>query len=281
TGFVPQQDQGRLIVNVQLPDASSLQRTQEAVAKVDRIVRRTPGVAHTVAIAGMSFLLQANSPNFASMFIVLEPFDKRQRPDLRDTAIMARLRTAWAEQVPEAQVTVFGASPVPGVGVAGGFKFLVEDRGGLGLDDLQGQTDTLIRKLKDLPGLNSATTQFRSRMPQLYLDIDRTKAAALGVPLQDVNQTLDMYLGSLYVTSYNAFGRHWQVTVQADGPFRTRPELINLFQVRNNQGQMVPLGTLVTPRDRVGPISVTRYNLYVSAAINGNVQPGASTGDVI
>src|SRR5262249_8312070 len=107
TGFVPQQDQGRLIVNVQLPDASSLQRTQEAVAKVDRIVRRTPGVAHTVAIAGMSFLLQANSPNFASMFIVLEPFDKRQRPDLRDTAIMARLRTAWAEQVPEAQVTVF------------------------------------------------------------------------------------------------------------------------------------------------------------------------------
>ncbi len=132
TGFIPQQDQGRLIVNIQLPDSASLERTKEAVAKIDQITRDTPGVGHTVAIAGLSFLLQANSPNFASMFVVLDPFDRRQRPELRDTAIMAKLRKASTEQVKEAKVTVYGSSPIPGLGVAGGFKLVVEDRGDLG-----------------------------------------------------------------------------------------------------------------------------------------------------
>ncbi len=132
TGFIPQQDQGRLIVNVQLPDSASLERTQEAAAQLVAIARETPGVAHTVAICGLSFILQANSPNFASMFIVLDPFDKRQRPELVDTAIMARLRREWARKVKEAKVTVYGASPIPGLGVAGGFKIVVEDRGSLG-----------------------------------------------------------------------------------------------------------------------------------------------------
>jgi multidrug efflux pump len=281
TGFVPQQDQGRLICNIQLPDAASLQRTQEAVAKIVAITRKTPGVAHTVGISGMSFLLQANSPNFASMFIVLDPFEKRQKPELRDTAIMAKLRKAWAEQVKDANVTVFGSSPIPGIGVSGGFKFMVEDRGGLGLLALQEQTDNLIQKLKANAGLSTATTQFRSKIPQIYLDIDRTKAAALGVSLDDVNQTLDMYLGSLYVTSYNAFGRHWQVTVQAEGQFRDRVEDVKQLQVRNKWGQMVLLGTLVTPREVGGPISVTRYNLYTAASVNGNVAPDVSTGDAI
>jgi multidrug efflux pump len=280
TGFVPQQDQGRLIVNVQLPDSSSLERTQAAVAEVDRIAHETPGVAHTVSIAGLSFLLQADSPNFASMFIVLDPFEKRQRPGLSDTAIMAKLRKRWAAEVKDAQVSVYGAAPIPGLGVAGGFKIIVEDRGGLGLDALQSRTEAMVRKLKEVPGFNSVSTQFRSSTPQLFLDIDRTKAASLGVALDDVNQTLDMYLGSLYVNSYNDFGRHWQVTVQAEGKFRDRVEDINLFQVRNNRGQMVPLGTLVTPRETVGPISVTRYNLYTAASISGNVQ-GVSTGDAI
>jgi multidrug efflux pump len=281
TGFIPQQDQGRLIVNIQLPDSASLQRTEAAVAKVVAVARRTPGVRHVVAIAGLSFILQANSSNFASMFMVLDPFHERQRPDLRDAAIMAKLRKAWAEEVQEAQVTVYGAAPVPGLGVAGGFKVVIEDRGGLGLEALQKQTDELIRKLKQLPGLTSVATQFRSSTPQIFLDIDRTKVASLGVSLDDVNQTLDMYMGSLYVNSFNDFGRHWQVTVQADGAFRDRIEQLNLFQVRNNQGAMVPLGTLVTPRAKGGPISVTRYNLYTSATINGNIATGYSTGDAI
>ncbi len=281
TGFIPQQDQGRLIVNVQLPDSASLERTKEAVAKVDRIARETGGVAHTVAIAGLSFLLQANSPNFASMFIVLKPFDERRGPGLRDTQIMARLRREWSKNVQEAQVTVYGASPVPGLGVAGGFKLIVEDRGDLGLPALQRQADAVVQKLRNLPSLSSVATQFRSKTPQLFLDVDRTKVAALGVSLDDVNQTLDMYLGSLYVNSFNDFGRHWQVTIQAEGEYRSRLEKINLFQVRNASGQMVPLGTLVNLKEIGGPISVTRYNLYTAASINGNVQTGFSTGDAI
>ena len=258
TGFIPQQDQGRLIVNIQLPDSASLQRTIDTTAEVNRLARETPGVAHTVAFAGMSFLLQAASSNYASMFVVLDAFDKRQSPELTDVAIMAKMRRAWAKAVPEAKVTVFGASPIPGLGTAGGFKVMVEDRGGLGIDALQTQTDALVRKLREYPALASTATQFRSNTPQLWLDIDRTKAAALGVTFDDVNQTLSMFLGSLYVNSYNEFGRHWQVTVQADGTFRDRDNAISLFQVRNAQGQMVPLGTLITPKDIGGPVSMTR-----------------------
>jgi multidrug efflux pump len=281
TGFIPQQDQGRLIVNIQLPDSSSLERTKAAVAKVDKIARETPGVAHSVSISGLSFLLQADSPNFASMFIVLDPFADRQKPELRDTAIMARLRKEWNRNIEEAKVTVYGASPVPGLGVAGGFKIIIEDRGDLGLNALQRQTDAVVQKLRDLPSLSSVATQFRSKTPQLFLDIDRTKVASLGVSLDDVNQTLDMYLGSLYVNSFNAFGRDWQVTIQADGNYRDRLEDINLFQVRNKSGQMVPLGTLVNVHETGGPVSVTRYNLYTAASINGNIQTGFSTGDAI
>ena len=282
TGFIPQQDQGRLIVTIQLPDSSSLERTQEVVAEVDKICRDTPGVRHTVAFAGMSFVLQASSPNFASMFIVLDPFDARQKPELRDTAIMAKLRKAWVANVKEAQVTVNPAAPIPGIGSAGGFKFVIQDRGDLGLDELQKQTDGIVRRLKeDVPGLDNVATQFRSNTPQLRLDVDRTKVAALGVALTDVNQTLAMYLGSLYVNSFNEFGRHWQVTVQAEGKFRDRVEDVNLFQVRNNAGRMVPMGTLLNLKEVGGPISVTRYNLYTAAAINGNIQTGFSSGDAI
>jgi multidrug efflux pump len=281
TGFIPQQDQGRLIVNVQLPDAASLERTREAVAQIDQIARKDPGVAHTVAISGMSFLLQASSPNFASMFIVLKPFDERKDYELSDTAIMNRLRQKWAEQVRDAKVTVYGAAPVPGLGVAGGFKLVIEDRGGLGLSALQHHTDALIRKLQDVPALNNVATQFRSQTPQLFLDVDRVKAAALGVSLADVNQTLSIYLGSLYVNSFNNFGRHWQVTIQADGKFRNQVDDINLFQVRNKAGEMVPLGTLAKLREIGGPVSVTRYNLYRATTLNGNIQTGFSTGDAI
>jgi multidrug efflux pump len=281
TGFIPQQDQGRLIVTVQLPDSSSLARSREAAAKVERIAREDAGVAHTVTIAGMSFTLGANSSNFASMFIVLKPFDERQQPGMRDTDIMARLSRRWAREVQEALVSVNPAAPIPGLGTAGGYKLVVEDRGGLGLIPLQDQTYHLIDQIKTQPGLNKVSSQFRAQTPQLFLDIDRTKVATHGVTLNDVNQTLDMYLGSLYVNSFNEFGRHWQVTIQAEGNYRDRVEDINLFQVRNAAGQMVSLGSLVEPRPTGGPISITRYNLYTAATVSGNVDPGVSTGDAI
>jgi multidrug efflux pump len=281
TGFIPQQDQGRLIVNIQLPPSASLARTRAAVREIDRITRETPGVSHTVAIAGLSFILQSNSSSFASMFIVLDPFDKRQRPELRDTAIMAHLCREWAARVKDAQPTVYGASPVPGLGVAGGFKFLVEDRSGLGVQVLQQQTDDLIKKVKGVSDLRTASTLFRANTPALFLDIDRAKAASLGVSLADVNQTLDIYLGSLYVNSYNEFGRHWQVTVQAGQQYRDRPEDINLFKVRNQAGRMVSLGTLVRPREVGVPVAITRYNLYPASSVTGNIAPGGSSGDAI
>ncbi len=199
--------------------------------------------------------------------------------------IMARLIPEYREQVKDAIVSVRNSSPIPGLGVAGGFKIMVEDRGGRGLTDLQTETDLLTRRLRSQPGLADVATGFRSNAPSIWLDIDRTKAVALGVAFEDVNQTLSMLMGSLYVNSYNQFGRHWQVTVQADGDYRNRIETLNLFQVRSNRGEMVPLGTLVNVNqvksDRGGPIVVTRYNLYTSASITGNMLPGFSSGDAI
>jgi multidrug efflux pump len=305
TGFIPQQDQGRLIVGVQLPDSASLQRTQEAMALVEKIALETPGVAHTVTISGLSFLLQANSSNFGSMFIVLKPFDERREPGLKADDIIARLLREYPKRVKDAVVTVRNSSPIPGLGVAGGFKFIVEDRGGNGLAALQEQTDILVRRLKGEPGLSDVATKsrakadpnerqlkvetgladvntgFRSKTPQLFLDVDRTKAESLGLSFDDVNQTLSMYLGSLYVNSFNEFGRHWQVTVQLEGDYRDRVEDINLLQVRNKWGQMVPMGTLVRVKEIGGPIIVTRYNLYTSAPVTGNMKPGTSSGDAI
>jgi multidrug efflux pump len=281
TGFIPQQDQGRIICNIQLPDSASLQRTQEAVAQIEAIARRTAGVAHTITISGTSYVLQANSPSFATMFVVLDPFAKRRSPDLTDTAVMARLRAAWAREIKDAQVIAFGAPAIPGLSVAGGFKLMVEDRGGLGPAALQIHTDELVRRLRANPALTGASTQFRSNTPQIFADIDRAKAASLGVSLLDVNQTMGINLGSLYVTSFNEFGRYWQVTVQAEAKYRSRIEDINLLQVRNQWGQMVLLGTMVNPREVGGPVYVTRYNLSSSATITGSLAPGASTGSAI
>jgi len=213
--FIPQQDQGRLIANIQLPDSSSLERTKAVVAKIVKIAHHTPGIAHTVAYAGMSFLLQANSSNFASMFIVLDPFDKRQKPELRDTAIMNNLSKAWAENVKEAQATVLGASAIPGLGVAGGFKFVIEDRGDLGLATLQKQTDGLIDKLKKVPGLrpgdDAVPLQDAGVVPGHRPGEGRVAGRVAGRREPD----LDIFMGSRYVNSS---------TISADtGRSRCRP----------------------------------------------------------
>jgi multidrug efflux pump len=280
-GYVPQQDQGRILAAIQLPDSASLQRTRKALTKIDEIARHTPGITHVVTIAGFSFVQAANGSNFGSMFITLDPFEQRRSRELKDEAIMARLRPQWAREVPDAQVLAFGAPPIPGLSVAGGFKLMVEDRAGLGLGALQHQTDELVRGLQKTPMLVGVSTQFRSTTPQLFMDIDRTKVASLGISLDDVNQTLQIYLGSLYVNSFNAFGRLWQVNVQADGVFRNGIEDINLLQVRNNRGEMVYLGALGNVREIGGPIFVNRYNLYTAATVTGNLRPGVSTGQVI
>jgi multidrug efflux pump len=301
-GFVPQQDMGRLIVSLQLPDSASLDRTQEISARVEEIIRADPGVAHSIGLAGISFVEQANGSNFASYFIILKPFAQRQQNRLRADAIQARLRKQFAANVKDARIVVAGSSPIPGVSVAGGFRLMLQDRGGLGLTTLQEQSEGFVRTLKQQVGedagkkkkadddadapppkkmLTGLNTQFRSNTPQLFMEIDRAKVASLGVSFDDVNQTVSIFLGSLYVNSYNDFGRYWQVTLQADREFRSKVEDINLLQVRNYKGQMVPLGTLVKLREDSGPVFVKRYNLFVAAPITGSPLPGNSSGDVI
>lgn len=281
TGFIPQQDQGRLIVNVQLPDSASVLRTNEVMAQVEKIARGTPGVAHTCGISGLSFLLSANSSNFGTLLVILDQFEARKSSERHAEAIMAKLRREFTQRVKEAQVTVYGAPPVPGLSVAGGFKLMVEDRAGIGLPFLQRQTDGLVGKLRRERGLSGVLTQFRSNTPQLFMDIDRSKVHVLGLSLGDVDDTLQTYLGSLYVNSYNQFGRYWQVTLQSEGRFRDRIEDANLLQVRNAIGEMVPVGTVANLREIGGPVLVVRYNLFTAAPLNGNLLPGVSSGVAI
>jgi len=266
-GFIPPQDQGHCFVTVELPDAASLPRTRAVMAQVEAIARATPGVAHTCTISGTSLVLGVSSANFGTMFVVLAPFDQRRATDLHVDAIMTRLRQAYAQQVTDADVSVLGAPPVPGISLAGGLKLMVEDRAALGPAFLQAQADALADRLRRDPQFAAVTSPFRGSIPQLYLEIDRAKVLALGVALQDVDEALQTYLGASYANSFNEFGRFWQVNLMADGRFRNRVDDIGQLQVRNQQGEMVPLGTLLRVRDSSGPVMIQRYNLYSAAPL--------------
>jgi multidrug efflux pump subunit AcrB len=279
SGFVPIQDKGYLVSNIQLPDSASLQRTVEATAAVEKIALETPGVAHTVAIPGVSFVLNANSSNYGSMFIILKPFHERRRHGLTDQVILDQIRKRLRE-VPDARVLVFGAPAVRGLGNAGGFKLMVEASGDVNYDSLQAQADNLALKANKQPGLVGVFNGFRSRTPQLYADIDRTKVRTMGIALTDVFDALNGYLGSYYVNDFNRFGRTWQVNVQADDRFRTDAEAVKQLKVRNADGDMAPLGGVIDIRESFGPVTITRYNMFPAAAITGASLPGVSTGDV-
>jgi multidrug efflux pump len=280
-GFIPSQDKGRLVANIQLPDSASLERTDEVVRKVDKIVRETPGVAHTIAHRGRSFVLNAVSSNLGSMFVPLKPFSERRDPSLGADAIAAGLRQRFQREIPEARVNVFGAPAVDGLGTAGGFKLMLEATGDVNFDALQAQADKLVALGNQQPGLVGLFNGFRARTPQLYVDVDRTKVKTMGVQLTDVFDALQAYLGSYYVNDFNRFGRTWEVNVQADAPFRLDAQTVQQLKVRNADGDMVPLGAVAAVRDSVGPIQIVRYNMFPAAAINGASLPGVSTGDVL
>jgi multidrug efflux pump len=286
-GWIPQQDKGYLMASVQLPDAASLERTIEVVRQVDEIAHAEPGVADTIGVSGQSFTLGAYGPNFGNFFLPLKEFDERRKMakehhlDMSSDAITARLRKEIAQKIPDAIVTVFGAPPVQGLGTAGGFKFMVEDRGDLGLENLQKQTENLIAKGNKTPGLTGLMTVFRANAPQLYVDVNREQASQMGVQLTDIFTTLQVYLGSLYVNDFNKFGRTWQVVVQAEGKYRSEIEDVRQLRVRNAAGGMVPLGAVATVKEINGPLLLTRYNMYPAAAVNGNTAPGVSSGQAI
>ena len=398
-GFIPTQDQGYLLINIQLPDSASLERTNAVMTKLERLckggfVGSVPmrdekgevvlkggkpvmvagdigpayGVRYTQTIAGQSFLLTAFGSNFGSMFVVLDPFAQRKRlesyyegfaaefvgrnlpkidaeiqklyaqdaeaklkldyiekessksdevrkqlrSDVKATFLAAHLRNRLPEvdsvvrkaftetikgvdadsiandlrarftkYVPEAAVLVFPPPPVRGVGRAGGYKIMIEDRGDTGLEDLQVQTDNLVELGNKLPTLVGNFSVFRANVPQLDADVDRNDCIAKGVALRDLFDTLQIYLGSLYVNDFNRFGRTWQVIVQADAVYRNKVTDIRKLKVRNAAGQMIPLGALAKIKEKNGPLVLTRYNMYPAAAINGNAKPGVSSRQAI
>ena len=281
TGFIPQQDKGYVLLNVQLPDSASVERTQKVMAHIEKMAHEIPGVAHTVGISGQSLILSANAPNLGSMYVMLKDFHDRRGSDQTADAVAAVLSDRCKQEVSEAVVSTFGAPPVDGLGTTGGFKFIVEDRGNLGLETLQQVSDRIVARGNKTPGLQGLFNSSRANTPWLYLEIDRTKCMALGVLVNDVFNTLQVYLGSFYVNNFNEFGRTWQVNIQADQRFRDRVRDIRQLQVRNNQGQMIRLGTLMDVSDTSGPVMVMRYNMYFATAITGNTSPGISSGEGI
>jgi multidrug efflux pump subunit AcrB len=429
TGFIPSQDKGYLLVNVQMPDSTSVEKTQDVMRRVEEIALKTPGVKHTVAIAGQSILLNANAPNFGAMYVMLDDFHERTKPHLHtegydiqllssgdmptagkrlvvvgtvdqvthfrifndegrvvvdtDTqklmepegqieslmmnlgsrlprplagwtisgriedlrkqlnslepsrqlteaqktqvvdkvrsivhhtlkpqlegeAISEKLQAELQHEIIEGLVNVFGAPPVEGLGTAGGFKVVIEDRGDMGLDSLQQNAERVVSegthtllcldgKVHDAtrnaehvaseathtPGLQGLFTSFRANTPWIYLNIDRDKVNAMGVSMDEVFNTLQVYLGSLYVNDFNRFGRTWQVNVQGDANFRKQTEDLKLLKIRNQMGGMAPFGAMASVEPRPGPVLIMRYNMYPAAAINGSPAPGISSGQAI
>ncbi len=315
TGFIPAQDMGYILVNVQLPDAASTERTQAVLDKLEEMARDSKGIRYTQTITGQSFLLNAFGSNFGSMFLILDPYDQRRTPDLYVTEILAKLKKRYDAEVPEAIVSLFPPPPVRGVGRAGGFMVMLEDRGDVGSQMLQEQTEGLASaarnsvvgedgrllpldennrpildgpvkpKLdptgKPLHPLGILPPVFRANVPQLYVDVDRAECLKKGISLRDAFDTLRVYLGSLYVNDFNRFGRNWQVIVQADAKFRNSVETVRRLKVRNNQGGMASVGAVANIREVNGPLILTRYNMYPAAQINGSAAAGISSGQAL
>jgi hydrophobe/amphiphile efflux-1 (HAE1) family protein len=278
-GFVPQQDKGYLLLSVQLPDSASVQRTREILARIESVARETKGVAHTVALSGQSLLLGLNAPNLGSLYVMLEEFHHRRGHSA--DMIADSIREVCNREIREARVSIFGAPPIDGLGTTGGFKLMVEDRGNNGLAALQAASDKIVDEANQTEGLQGVFTSSRADTPWLYLDIDREKCLALGLSLSDVFNTLQVYLGSYYINNFNEFGRSWQVNVMADESFRAKIEQIRELKVANLKKEMVPLSTVLSIRDVSGPLALTRYNMYSSSSITGNLTPGTSSGAAI
>ena len=275
-GFIPQQDKQYLVAIAQLPDAASLDRTEDVLSQMQKIALEVPGVAHTVAFPGLSVNGFTNSPNSGIVFTPLESFDKRTDPSQSAMAIAAQLNQRFAA-IDEAFVAVFPPPPIQGLGTTGGFKLQIEDRANKGFDALFNSLQTIIGKAQQDPALMGLYSSFRIQVPQMDIDIDREQALIQGIPLDEVFDALQIYLGSVYVNDFNMFGRTYQVNAQADADFRLDPEQILNLKVRNSAGNMVPLGSVLTVTPTIGPDRVMHYNGYPSAELNGSPAPGYSS----
>jgi multidrug efflux pump len=315
TGFVPAQDKGYLLVDIQLPDSASLERSEKVVAKLSQALlgKRSgdssylattveeerssdadseqhaehdpanglKGVDHTLEIVGQSFIQNAVGSNFASVFVILEPFHDREEADLYSERIATKVRQAAGRDILDAKVAVFGPPPVDGLGSGGGFKIIVRDIGQIGLAELEKTTGQLSKAGTAKPEIMGMQSGFRANTPQLFVDVDREKCKTMNVSLNEVFSTLQTFLGGYYVNDFNAFGRTWQVNLQADPMFRLSPDQVTQLYVRSNTNEMIPLGSVAVVRDTTGPAAVQRYNGFTAASINGLAMPGVSSGETI
>ena len=280
TGFIPPQDQGYLITVIQLPPGSSLARTDAVVRQAAEIALDTPGVIHAVSFAGFDGATFTNASNGGAIFTPLAPFAERAAKGLSATNILADLLKRYSV-IQEAFIVVVMPPPVRGIGTAGGFKMMVQDRRGRGLQALETATQALVAAANQTPGLLNVFSLFNTRTPKIYADIDRVKAEMLGVTPEQVFEALEVYIGSIYVNDFNLLGRTFRVTAQADAPFRKDLREVSRLKTRSDQGAMVPLGSVATFRDISGPYRVPRYNLYPAAEVQGSAAPGTSTGTAL
>jgi hydrophobe/amphiphile efflux-1 (HAE1) family protein len=280
-GFIPQLDRGFLIIVTQLPPAASLARTDDVNRRVVEIALKVPGIAHAVNIVGFSGATFTQAPNAGAVFVTLAPFEERaQHPEQSAGALQAELFKRLSV-IQEAQVFVAAPPPVSGIGNAGGFRMMVEDRAGSGPEALQNATYAMMGRAAQTPGVTQVFSLFENKTPQLYLDIDRVKAQLLGINIPDVFAALQIYLGSAYVNDFNLFGRTYRVVAQAADQYRADTRDVLNIRVRNKSGDTVPLGAFTTVRTVTSPYRVPRYNLYPAAELDGAAAPGVSQGEAI
>ena len=277
SGFVPAQDKQYLIGFAQLPDGATLDRTEDVVHRMGELVKQNPNVEDAIAFPGLSINGFTNSSNSGVVFVTLKPFDQRKRADQSGGAIAGQLNQAFGS-IQDAFIVMFPPPPVAGLGTTGGFKLQLEDRGSLGYEEMDKAVKAFMAKAYQTPELAGMFTSWQVNVPQLYADIDRTKARQLGVPVTDIFDTMQIYLGSLYANDFNKFGRTYSVRVQADAPYRARAEDVGLLKVRSSTGEMVPLSALMKVNASFGPERAMRYNGYLAADVNGGPAPGFSSG---
>jgi HAE1 family hydrophobic/amphiphilic exporter-1 len=280
TSFVPEEDYGYFLLNVQLPPAASLQRSDEVCRHIDAILAKTEGLASYNTIVGFSLLTRVTAPNNAFYFVGLKPWSERHE-GMDARSIVNRLNARFRDEIPEAVAVAVMPPSIPGLGSQGGFSFWLQDRSGGSVAELDANVQKFLAEARKRPELAGVTSPFSAAIPQVFVDVDRDKALKEGVALPDVYQTLQTFLGGLYVNQFNRFGRQWRVFMQAEGQERSSPASIGQFYVRNNDGNMIPLSSLQTTRQTFGPQFTNRFNVYRAAQVTGAAAPGYSSGQAL
>jgi HAE1 family hydrophobic/amphiphilic exporter-1 len=281
SSFLPEEDYGYVFLNVQLPAAASLERTDQVLQKIEAILAKTDGVQYYNTIGGFSLLTRISASYQGFFFVALKPWDQRHSDQLKAQGIIQTLNKAMAEEVPEATAFSFMPPSIPGLGSSGGFSFWLQDRSGGSVDFLDQNLQKFLDACRKRPELTAVSSPFSASVPQIYADVDRDKVLKQGVAVTDVYQTMQAFLGGLYLNQFNRFGRQWRVFLQAEGEERLSDRDIGQFYVRNNDGNMVPLSALATTRRISGPEYTNRFNLYRAAQVLGSAAPGYSSGQAM